>query len=91
MPLQEIILKLKCISKLRLLSYTAEVITQFINLENKNQAEFIQLNILNYYPSINPIVLYEVCLFAKSNSDLTREEIETILAAQEVNWQGRIF
>ena len=43
---------------LRLLKNTEETIAWFKSIENKNRKSFIQLDIVNYYPSVTEKILH---------------------------------
>ena len=57
---------------------TNEVIGWFVNIDNKHQCIFIQLDIKDFYPSITEEILEKSLEFAKQYVDITEKNIQSI-------------
>ena len=79
---------------LRLLKNTDETILWFKSIEQKTRKSFIQLDIVNYYPSVTEALLDRVLDFAAENVTITNEQRKiiknarkSILFHNEETWQ----
>ena len=62
---------------------TASVINWFNNLENKDELYFLQLDIVDYYPSITKKLFLEALEFAKQTVDISQTDIDILLNARD--------
>ena len=68
---------------LRLLKNTDETILWFKSIEQKTRKSFIQLDIVNYYPSVTEALLDRVLDFAAENVTITNEQRKIIKNARK--------
>ena len=62
---------------------TASTIEWFDRIENKSQKQLIQLDIVNYYPSINKTLFEKAIKFAEETVPLTKIEKDLLYNARE--------
>ena len=62
---------------------TQDAIDWFNSIEDKTNMEFLQCDIVDFYPSISVTLLTEALEFAKLHTVITKEEIEIIRHARK--------
>lgn len=62
---------------------TNDVLNWFQKLETKHALEFIQLDIVEFYPSITEKLFKKAINFAKKYTDISKEEIDILLNARK--------
>ena len=80
--LDRILPKLKSQIRLKQWRNTDNVKNWFKAIEDKNSTNFIQLDIVSYYPSITFGLLNKSLIFAMQNSNLNKNEVDVIRAAR---------
>ena len=59
------------------------MIDWFKNIKNKRNKKFIQIDVVNFYPSISEKLLKEALEWAKQFTDISEEEIDVILKSKD--------
>ena len=62
---------------------TGEVINWFENIKNKRNKRFIQVDVVNFYPSITEKLLKDAIEWAKQFIDISEEDTEAILKSKD--------
>ena len=62
---------------------TQEVLDWFNQMENKKDKEFINMDIVDFYPSITEKTLNKSLNFAKKHTDISQEKLKTIKHARQ--------
>ena len=62
---------------------TPDVITWFKDIERKQTKRFIQLDVVNFYPSITEELLKNAIEWSRHFVDITSEEEETIIQTKD--------
>ena len=81
--LQEINNTIRQQTKLTQWRNTTETLQWFHTLENKPSLRFIQLDIVDFYPSISQTLYNNAITFAKNKTDITPEQLHTIAHARK--------
>ena len=74
---------LKTKLKLGQLKNTQEALDWFKNLENKNRLQFIQMDIVDFYPSVSIQLFNDAIEFASSHVDISDLDKEILLNARQ--------
>ena len=62
---------------------TAEVITWFKNIQNRDRAIFIEFDVVNFYPSISAELLQSALKFASNYDNITPEDTDIIMHTKQ--------
>ena len=83
LELQKINTAIRDKSKLKQWRSTSETLKWFKNIENKKELEFLQLDIVNFYPSITEKLFKSAIKFAQSMTTITETNLEIINNARK--------
>ena len=79
----KIVEKLRKVGNFNQWKNTYSVIDWFKGLQNKKNLTFIQFDIVEFYPSITEEVLIKALNFAKEYTNISREDMKTILSTKK--------